>query len=265
MPLSGYSGALGKTDSPFLFAVFRLETAVGTANGSLVFARARGAWARQARCSSLAAAARRYALGATIAFALVTSFGATIARLGERPPGASRSTCRPNPSWVDATGLRDVTLLQTAGAPPAGAVEQLYWNRSITREALVGAAMPTDVYAAPRIHVARDGTLLGVGGNVLVQDYAATARFANARLVATAGTFSLWSADRPPRLALLERGRFSDGWLARAGRLSVWPDAGGTHARHAALHALAPAVGERRRPCTSARRTTTCTRASRRR
>ena len=31
LPLSGYSGALGKTDSPFLTAVFRLETAVGTA------------------------------------------------------------------------------------------------------------------------------------------------------------------------------------------------------------------------------------------
>jgi len=87
--------------------------------------------------------------------------------------------------------------------------------------------MPTDVYAAPRIQVARDGTLLGVGPNVLVQDYAATAQFANARLVATAGTFSLWSADAAPQLSLLERGRFSDGWLARTGKLSIWPDAAG--------------------------------------
>ena len=225
LPLSGYSGAIGKTDSPFLTAVFRLETAVGTANGALVLAGLAAAGAAGAVLVSRRGGAR-YALGATLAFAIVTSFGSTIAD-SANARDVRHQYLPANPSWVDATGLRDVTLLQTAGAPAAGAVEQLYWNRSITAMALVGAAMPTDVYAAPRIHVARDGTLLGVGPNVLVQDYAATARFANARLVASAGTFSLWSADSAPRLALLERGRFSDGWLARTGRLSVWPDAGG--------------------------------------
>jgi hypothetical protein len=132
-----------------------------------------------------------------------------------------------NPSWVDATGLQDVTLLQTVGSPTAGALEQLYWNRSITHEMLVGDARATDVYAAPRIRVARDGTLLGVGNNVLVQDYAATVQLANARLVATATTFSLWSSESAPKLSLLERGRFHDGWLARTGKLTVWPGAGG--------------------------------------
>jgi hypothetical protein len=120
-----------------------------------------------------------------------------------------------------------VTLLQTAGSPPASAVEQLYWNRSITREALVGTALPTDVYAAPRLSIARDGTLQGVAHNVLFQDYAATAEFSNAELVARAGTFSLWSSGAAPRLSLLEQGRFSDGWLARSGKLSVWPDTAG--------------------------------------
>jgi hypothetical protein len=168
----------------------------------------------------------RYALGAAIAFAFVTSFGAMISDAANARQ-VRHQYLPANPSWVDATGLKDVTLLQTVGAPPAGAVEQLYWNRSITHEALVGDALPTDVYAAPRIRVAGDGTLLGVGANVLVQDYAATAQFANARLVASAGTFSLWSADSAPRLSLLERGRFSDGWLARTGKLSVWPDASG--------------------------------------
>jgi hypothetical protein len=71
------------------------------------------------------------------------------------------------------------------------------------------------------------GSLQGVGPNVLLQEYAATAEFANAQLVSRAGTFSLWSADGTPRLALLERGRYSDGWLSRAGRLTVWPDAAG--------------------------------------
>jgi hypothetical protein len=225
LPLSGYTAALGKTDSQFLVAVFRLETALGTAGGSFVLALLAAAGAAGAVLVSRRGGGR-YALGAAIAFAFVASFGAIISDAANARQ-VRHEYLPANPSWVDATGLSDVTLLQTAGAPPAGAVEQLYWNRSITHEALVGDALPTDVYAAPRIRVARDGTLLGVGPNVLVQDYAATAQFANARLVASAGTFSLWSADSAPRLSLLERGRFSDGWLARTGKLSVWPDASG--------------------------------------
>jgi hypothetical protein len=225
LPLSGWAGALGKTDSPFLSAFFRLEKALGTANGSFVLAGLAAAGAAGAVLVSRRGGAR-YALAATLTFIFVSSFGALIAD-SANARDVRHEFLPANPSWVDATGLRDVTLLQTAGAPAAGAVEQLYWNRSITHLALVGAAMPTDVYAAPRIRVASDGTLLGVGANVLVQDYAATAQFANARLVATAGTFSLWSADSAVRLSLLERGRFSDGWLARTGKLSIWPDAAG--------------------------------------
>jgi hypothetical protein len=225
LPLSAYAEALGKTDSPFLVAVFRLEKAIGTVNGSFVLAGLAAAGAAGAVLVSRRGGVR-YALGAALAFAFVASFGSTISDSANAREVRHRYLPA-NPSWVDATGLQDVTLLQTAGAPPAGAIEQLFWNRSITHLALVGDAMPTDVYAAPRVRVARDGTLLGVGGNVLVQDFAATAQFANARLVATASTFSLWSADSAPRLSLLERGRFSDGWLARSGRLSIWPDLAG--------------------------------------
>ena len=225
LPLAGWAGALGKTDSPFLAAVFRLEKTLGTANGSFVLAGLAAAGAAGAVLVSRRGGAR-FALAAALTFVFVSSFGALIAD-SANARDVRHEFLPANPSWVDATGLRNVTLLQTAGAPAAGSVEQLYWNRSITRMALVGAAMPTDIYAAPRIRVANDGTLLGVGANVLVQDYAATAQFANARLVATAGTFSLWSADSAPQLSLLERGRFSDGWLARTGRLSVWPDAAG--------------------------------------
>jgi len=120
-----------------------------------------------------------------------------------------------------------VTLLQTVGSPPLRSTEQLYWNRSVTHEALLGAALRTDVYAAPRVRIANDGTLNGVGPNVLFQGSAATVRFSNAQLVARSGTFSLWAADTTPRLTLLEEGRYSDGWLGRSGKLTVWPDASG--------------------------------------
>ena len=132
-----------------------------------------------------------------------------------------------DPSWVDASGLKNVTLVQTPGAPPAAAVEQLYWNRSVTREALLDDALATDVYAAPHLRIGADGTLAGVHGSVLFQGYGATARFANAHLLRRHGSFSLWASEEAPRLSLLERGRYADGWLARAGRLSLWPDAAG--------------------------------------
>jgi hypothetical protein len=225
VPLSGFAEALGKTDSPFLVAVFRLEKAVGTANGSLIVAALAAAGAAGAVLVSRRGGAR-YAVGATLAAAFLASFAATISD-SSNARRVSHQFLPANPSWVDATGLTDITLLQTAGSPPAGALQQLYWNRSVTREALVGDARATDVYAAPRIDIARDGTLVGVANNVLVQDYGATLQFANARLVATALTFSLWSAETTPQLTLLEHGRFSDGWLARAGKLSVWPDATG--------------------------------------
>ena len=225
LPLSGYAAALGKTDSPFLVAVFRLEKIVGTANGSFVLAVLAGAAAAGAVLVSRRGGGR-YAVAATLAAALLASFAATVGDSANARQ-VRRDYLPVNASWVDATGLRDVPLLQTVGSPPASAIEQLYWNRSIAAEALLGDARATDVYAAPRVRIARDGTMTGVGTTVLVQDYAATIRFANAARVATAGTFSLWAADEAPRLELLERGRFSDGWLARSGALTVWPDASG--------------------------------------
>jgi len=225
VPISGYAEGLGMTDSPFLFAVTRLEQLVGTASGSLVVAVVAALGTAGAVAVSRRGGAP-IAVGATIVFVAVTSFGAILN--DSRNARDIRSTFLPtNVSWVDSLGLQDVTLVQTIGSPPERAAEQLYWNRSVSHEALLGDAQPTDVYPTQHIQIAKDGTLTGVGGNVLFQGFGATARFANATLVARAGSFSLWSAAGAPRLALLEQGRYSDSWLARNGRLTVWPDASG--------------------------------------
>jgi hypothetical protein len=213
------------TDSPFLFAVARLERLVGTASGSLVVAVLAALGAAGAVAVSRRGGAQ-IALGATIVFLGVTSVGAIVDD-SQNARDIRRDYLPSDVSWVDSLGLQDVTLVQTIGSPPARAAEQLYWNRSVSHEALLGDAQPTDVYPTQHVHVARDGTLAGVGGNVLFQGFAATARFANATLIARAGSFSVWSAQGAPRLALLEQGRYSDGWLARSGRLTVWPDASG--------------------------------------
>lgn len=225
VPVSGYAAALGKTDSPFLFAVTRLQGLVGTANASLVVALLAALGAAGAVAVSRRGGAG-VAVGAALLFAALTSAGA-MSHDSATAREVRNDYLRSDVSWVDATGLQDVTLVQTVGAPQGRAIEQLYWNRNVTGEALLGGAEATDVYAAPRIRVARDGTLTGVGGNVLFEDFGATARFANATLVARAGSFSLWSAEGAPRLELLEEGRYSDGWLGRSGSLTVWPDASG--------------------------------------
>ena len=225
LPVSGYAEALGKTDSPFLFAVFRLERVVGTANGAFVVALLAALGAGGAILVSRRGGGRA-AVIATLGAAAACSLGA-IVNDASNAQQVRNDYLPPDVSWVDATGLGDVTLIQTVGSPADRAVEQLYWNRNIEHEVRLGDAHATDVYAAPKLRVAPDGTLENVTASILFQGYAATARFANARLVATAGSFSLWTGDTAPRLSLLERGRYSDGWLARAGRLTLWPDLAG--------------------------------------
>jgi hypothetical protein len=205
--------------------VFRLERLVGTSNGALLV----GALAGLGAVGAMAVARwgrGTAALAAALAFAALASVGAVVNDAANAQQ-VRKDYLPPNPSWVDAAAVGDITLVQTTGSPPDRAVEQLYWNRSVTREARLGNAQPTDVYPAPRLHVGADGTLVGVRGSVLFQGYAATARFQNATPVARAGSFTLWSTDAAPKLGLLEQGRFADGWLARSGRLTMWPDATG--------------------------------------
>jgi Dolichyl-phosphate-mannose-protein mannosyltransferase len=226
VPISGYSAAGGETDSPFLFAVNRLESIVGTSNGSLVVALLVALGAAGAVAVSRRGGAR-IAVGATIVFAAVTSLGAIVNESAISQSVRNADFPASGTSWIDALGLQNVTLVETVGAPRGHAMEQLYWNRSVTHEALLGAALPTDRYSPPPVRVARDGTLVGIGRNLVVEDFGTIVRFANAKRLARAGGFSVWSADGPPRLTMLDQGRYSDGWLANSGRLTIWPDASG--------------------------------------
>lgn len=226
IPLAGYAAAAGKSDSPFLVAVARLEAVAGTANGSLVLSLAAALGAAGAFAVSRGFSAR-VAVGSAVAFMAAAS--ATAVAADTRTAQMVRdSFVAPNPSWVDAAGVRDVTLVETPGASNASSIEQLYWNRSVTREATLGDAAATDAYArVPRVVIGADGTMANVGSTILFESYGATAQFANASLIASFKTFHLLSAEGAPRLSLLEQGRYADGWLAPSGRLTIWPDASG--------------------------------------
>jgi hypothetical protein len=146
--------------------------------------------------------------------------------------------------WIDHTGLEGVTIVNTAGAARALTLEQMFWNRSITRLVRLPGGGRPDVFAAPRVRIADDGRLL-VDGRALrtpivVTEYAVSADFRGATSVASTPLFELWKPQGTPRLRLLAGGRYFDGWLANSGSVRVW-DSPGTLVLRLSLPATAPA------------------------
>lgn len=226
LPLSGYVAGLGRVDSPFLNSLYRLQPVMSVASASLFVA------AVGTAALLLAVLVSRRG-GAAIAFAVAIGL-LTVASLGavlqdaKEAQGVQRELVPNPPTWVDDMHAGAVTLVQTQGAQQADAVEELYWNHSITQELLLGkSALPSDAYEAPQLRTTRDGHIVGVDGAVLFQKWGATVRFQNAEEVAHATTWTLWRAQGAPQLSLLEDGRFFDGWLANEGKLTIWPDATG--------------------------------------
>lgn len=229
LPLSGYAAGIGTTDSPLLASVMYLDGTFGIGNGATIFA----AYAALAAIGAAVVARRggaRVAIGGTLAFMAVVS-GLAAWQFHSEGRSVRDRFVSPNASWVDDQGLHGVTAVQTRSAPPAWLHTQLFWNRSITRELVLDGATATDAFAAPQAHIARDGILRSGGtivrAPILFQGYASTAVFDDARLLARWGNFTLWRPNGAARLRLLEAGRFGDGWLSQAGRLTVWPDGSG--------------------------------------
>jgi hypothetical protein len=220
VPLSGYTDVHGRQDSPFLIGVHRFDELVGNANASLTVA------AIVAVLAVLAiGVAYRPRLGVP-ALALVGVFLGAVSlgawSLDSRYANAARTTYLPDDArWVDHAELGDVTLLNTPGSKREIALEQMFWNRSITEFARLRDADRADAFAAPRVRIARDGALWLNGRPLrtplLVAQYAMNARFAGATREAGTNLFTLWRPTGTPRLTLLTGGRYYDGWLANTG------------------------------------------------
>jgi hypothetical protein len=227
-PLSGYTDSTGRQDSPFLLGVSKLETAVGTANGSFVLA---GLIALLALAAAVLAVRPRFAavaaLGLSVAF--LGAVGAGAFSLDREVSQHARATYLPaDARWVDNSGLQDVTVLQTPGSPRPLALEQMFWNLSLKQLVLLRRSEPLDAFPEPRARITPDGTLL-VGGRpldrpLLVSRYAVATRFRNAVRVRRTPVFDLWRPAGTPKLALFAGGRFYDGWLASSGYVRLWPD-----------------------------------------
>ncbi|MGZ4381735.1 MAG: glycosyltransferase family 39 protein [Gaiellaceae bacterium] len=230
VPLSGFTAADNKQDSPFLFAVFRLEALSSVGTGTLIVAIAAGILSVLA----VVLVGRKHAAAIVLSLA---GLACVLASLGsfvfDRANAANvRASHLPRDlTWIDRTGLEDVSLVQTMGAPRGRATEQLFWNRNVTRVTLLPGAEATDAFGATPITVTGDGRMVAgrepISGPILFESFAARAEFTGARFVGRGVSLELYKPVGTPRLSLLVAGLYTDGWLAHAGRLTVWPDKSG--------------------------------------
>jgi hypothetical protein len=248
VPLSGFTVADNKQDSPFLFAVFKLERLTSVGSGSLAVALVAGLLSVLAVL--IVGARRGAALALTISVVLgaAASFGAYTFDHANAA-NVRKSDLAKDARWIDNSGLEHVTLVQTAGADRGDALEQLFWNGSVDRAGLLFGALPMDAFGAHQMDVTADGRLvLGrevLTGPILFASYAQRPQLTGARLVGTAPGYRLYRPAGTPRLSLLGSGLYRDGWLARGGVFRVWPDATGRAHGVLTLHLFLPPATER--------------------
>lgn len=228
VPLAGFAAAEGKAHSPLLLAAFRVEEWVGSpGNGSLALAAAAGALLATV---VLASRSPRHATPIALALAVAASTAAWAGAVtfDNRNSEAVKNAFLPGEaSWVDRLDVENVVLVRGPHGVKTEALEQLFWNRSVARVALLPGAEEVDHVHSPRLRAAPDGTLLLDGrpmrNPVLVDGYAGTIRLADAEVLGSSPSSTLWRPRGEARLSLYLAGRFSDGWLAGAGRLYLWP------------------------------------------
>jgi hypothetical protein len=241
-PLSGWTDEHGRMDSPFLMGVYRLEASIGYANGSLLVAVVVALLA--AGAAAVAYRPRTWPVALAAVGVLLAAVGLGAWKLDSRFAQRARDTYFPaDARWVDHSGLGEVTVLNTPGSRRELTLEQMFWNRSITRLVRLRRADSPDVFSAPQVRIRPDGAMLVDGRplrtGLLMNEYAVTAVLRNARSVASTEVFELWKPLGTPRLRLLAGGRFYDGWLANSGYIRVW-DSPGTLRLRLALPARSP-------------------------
>jgi hypothetical protein len=228
-PLSSWTAPGADDHSPFLLAVQRVELSHGVATATAIVAALAGLFSVAAALSpwrprlatplllGLALAASAAALAEATSFDYLNSR----IKLHVYLP-AERS-------WVDAEHLGSATLVEGAGSHPTDGEEQLFWNRSLRRVALLPYGSPPDRLAATHLQIDGRGTLLVHGqplrGPVVVDGFGSTVLLQDARVVAAAPNNRLWLPRTDARLRLYVIGRAeAGGGLWRSGRIMYWAD-----------------------------------------
>jgi hypothetical protein len=235
VPLSGFAIAATINASPILFAVAWLTARLnGPDNAATVVAGAVGLMTVAAVVAS-----RRPKLGTPVVLGLaLLATGAASAgavALDVQSNATLRKNALPsNPSWVDRAKVGDVTLLQSySGVRNGYSLQELFWNRSVTRVALLPGAAKFDAFRTEQVRVDGNGSLNVNGrllrGPLLVDTFGSAVQLHGARVLESTPTATLWMPDQraQPRLRLYALGSYADGWLANAGVMYVWPETPG--------------------------------------
>jgi hypothetical protein len=230
LPLSGYAVLSTLNGSPILFGVYWLTGRLGTAgNASAVVA---GGVLLMTLVAVLGSRRPRLGTPVALGLALLATGVASAAAVTfdvQNTAAVKRAFLPVDPSWVDRAGLGDVTMLQSFSGGRGNTLQELFWNRSITRVGLLPGAAKFDSFRTERVRVGDDGSLTVngrlVAGPLLTDIFGSTVRLQDARVVGRSQTATLWLPDGSgrPRLRLYAIGRYSDGWLAKSGVIYVWP------------------------------------------
>jgi hypothetical protein len=222
VPLAGYARPGADDHSPFLLAVQHLAPRLGNAGAStlvaalatvLALVAAAIAWRPRLATPVLLTLAL---CGSAAAFAGATAFDHDNSR------SVLHRYLPSDRSWVDHAYVGDVTLVTAYGGRPVDAEEQLFWNRSLRRVAVLPGASPPDRLGSLRVRWNDRGELPRLHGPLAVDGYAGTIVLRDARAVASSPHFTLWLPNGTPRLAVYAPGRYFDGYVAPRGSITLW-------------------------------------------
>jgi len=228
LPLTTYARPATVSGSPVLYAVYWLSGHLGQpGNAAVVVAAAAAVMSAMAVVAS-----RRPRIGTPIVLGLAvlataaTSSGAVAFEVSNTRT-VTRLYLPRDPSWVDRAGVGDAALVHAWGGHRSASLQELFWNRSITRVLLLPGAWPFDAYHTQSLTVAGDGTLLVAGRPVdeplVMDEFGSVVRLRGARVLRSGPTATLWVPAPRPRLALYAAGWSFDGWLGGFGRIDLWP------------------------------------------
>lgn len=229
VPLSGYAAAQGSAQSLLLSAHQGAALAFDDVSlAALVFALAAAALTGATLVVAWLSRARATAFALAATFGVFCLLEAAAFSFYDMKRGMLRDAVLPaNPSWVDASGVGETTLLLMPRSTRADAHTTLFWNRSVDRLLLFGDTPPPDAFAAGSAEADDAGRLAVEGrhisGPVLVDEYGSSVVLRDARRVAAGPTKTLWRPRGSAQLELMMVGRYYDGAVAGEGGIRVWP------------------------------------------
>jgi hypothetical protein len=222
VPLSGYAIDAKHNLAPTLYAFARVEQLLG---GEATTA---GVFALAATVLAALGCVRRPLLvvGASLA-AAATLLGFGLSWSGLLSADGRANYLPHDAYWVDHAVDGSATMLVVGNAWNGQALATLFWNPSVTRVVRLPGANKVDWLNDPFVHVARDGTIVGLHGDVLVDVSPATAvTLRDARRVRAFGATTLWRPRGAARLAAVMNNRLADGRVLKSGGIEVWSGSG---------------------------------------